>query len=476
MTMQSNQSRKSRQPFSPRPAQIDLMGKIMEGNARAFLKPGRGKTSCCFFAFEMLKELGMVDTMLVLGPLRVVTTSWASELDKWEGLENITCSLIHGDIPGKMATPADVYLMNVEGLLSEQWRLTDKKEPNEAARQWLKSKGKVLLIVDESTLFKNPNTRRFATLRKYLPYINRKVILTGTPRPGTLADLFSQCYITDQGKDLGKFITHFRRSYMQPTWDGFGWEERPGSADEVAKKIAATTVMSDPEDKDMPTREHCLLAPLTEDLKKQYKELEREFILELENASIQAINSGVLYGKLRQFAQGAIFGDGGKLHEIHDLKLQLLENLLRELGGEPAFCLVAYTHDYDRISEYLGYDVPKIGAGVSARAGAELCDRFGRGEIPLLLGHPQSVARGIDGLQKSCSNVIWFAIDPSWEQTYQANLRVVRSGNTAGSVDIYRLMLNCSIEHALLKKIDAKEENEKNFLLGLRDIIVQEGC
>ena len=470
--------------FSPRLPQIRAMKMmVQESGSRIFLKPGQGKTAAVLKAFQVLKKLGMVDCLLVLAPLRVVTTSWPQQIDFWQDFESLTHTLIHGGQRARreaMQEDVDVYLMNVEGLIGSEWKPGKTNSLNSIARDWLADK-RVMLVVDESTKFKNPQSARFKSLKAYLPYINRRVILTGTPRPGKLEDLFAQCFITDLGADLGKFITHFRRHYMMPNDNGFGYTEVPGAMERVAAKIAPTTVQIETEEV-VPTEVTNFWLPMSPEVKAQYNELKKEFLISIQGKTVMAPNSGVLYGKLRQMAQGAVFdtpdykpkGEKTPWIRIHDMKLDALENLLEELNGEPAFCLYQYSHDYERINERLGYVVPRVGGGVSAAAGALLCRAFAGGGIPLLLGHPQSVAHGVDGLQQACKNVIWFGNDPSWENYYQANLRIVRPGTKADQVNIYHLLMDCSVEKAILAKVTGKRDAEANFLSSLREFLVSE--
>jgi hypothetical protein len=159
---------------------------------------------------------------------------------------------------------------------------------------------------------------------------------------------------------------------------------------------------------------------------------------------------------------------------VHGAKLDLLENLLEELNGDPLFAAYAFKEDIVRISDRLGYPVPYVGAGVSAALGAERCAAFGSGSIPLLLAHPQSAAHGIDGLQESCNRVCWFGVDWSWENTYQLHRRIARFGTTAESVTVYRLLMDCGVEKVMLAAVREKQQSEANFLEYLRAAITED--
>lgn len=445
---------------------------ICSDGTRLFLPPGKGKTGTVLKAFQVLKKLDFVDALLVLGPLRVVTTSWPQEMEKWtdfEGLEYIT---IHGGKTARLAamrSEADVYLMNVEGLITSEWKLGPRGQLNPEALKFLQGK-RVMLAVDESTKFKESQTSRFRTIKKYLHLFERVVIMTGTPKPGKVEGLFSQCYLTDGGRDLGQYITHFRNEYMQLGYDG-QWHEQPTALQRVAEKIAPTTLQLE-DDEVVPLDEVNIWLPMPEVMVKPYTELKNEFITALEGGeTIVASGAGALWIKLRQMCQGALWKDN-KLegwHEIHEAKLDALETILAELDGDPLFCLYQFKHDLARINNRLGYAVPYVGGGVSAAQGAAWCRAFGAGGMPLLLGHPQSVAHGVDGLQANCANVCWFGMDWSWENYYQANRRIQRHGTKADSVRVYRIMLDCEVEKAMLASVFGKASSEAQFLKILRE-------
>ena len=465
---------KSKPWWNPRSEQLRGCMLIVQDNARLFLPPGKGKTSTVLKTFKSLKKAGFVDALLVLAPLRVITTSWPQDLEKWADFDDLTYATIHGGRDGRTAAmkeDVDVYLMNVEGLLTSEWKLGDKRKGypvNPVAIKFLNGK-RFMLAVDESTKFKNSQSSRFKTLKKYLPYFERRVIMTGTPKPNTLEDLFAQCYITDGGADLGQFITHFRNEYMQLGYDG-QWHPQTTALQRVAEKIAPTTLQLE-DTEAMPLTVTDYWIPMPKEIEREYNELKKEFITSIEGKAVLAPNAGVLLLRLRQLAQGAIWMPGeADYTELHTKKQDILENILEELNGDPLFCMYQFKHDYLRLEKRLGtVPLPRIGSGVSAQQGAAWCRAFGAGLMPLLLGHPQSVAHGVDGLQNNCNNVCWLGIDWSWENYYQANRRVARSGSKADQVFIHRILVDCPTERAMLASVEGKKTREEEFLQLVRE-------
>jgi hypothetical protein len=460
---------------------------VANKGGRLFLPPGKGKTATVLKSFDILKKLDMIDVLLVIAPLRVIMTSWPGQLERWEDFDHLTYTTIHGGKTERLAAmdeDVDVYLMNVEGLLSSEWKLTKKNGcyiMNDEALNWLKGK-RVMLAVDESTKFKNPQSQRFNVIKRYLPFIHRIVIMTGTPKPNTIEDLFAQCFLTDLGADLGQYVTHFRNEFMQMGYDG-KFKALPNSLERIAEIIAPTTLQLE-DDEAIPTHVVDLWVRMPPEAKEAYDKLAKEFLVELGDAQtlIMAPTAAALLNKLRQFAQGAVYVDATdetvnskelrSYLEVHDAKLNVLENLLEELNGDPAFLLYQFKHDVDRIGRRLGYPIPYIGSGVSAGQGAAWCRGFSAGGMPLLGGHPASVAHGVDGLQDNCRNVIWFGMDWSWENYYQANKRIARDGTKAESVMVYRILVDCPTEHAVLESVEGKRASEATFLALLRKYLL----
>ena len=180
------------------------------------LDPGLGKTSTTLAAIDILQNWipAIVDHVLVVAPLRVAKTVWPVEAEKWSDFSHMSiCDLTEMSAEDRVARLKEkhlVYVINPESLS----RVLDL-DP------WSMGVNLDMLVIDESTKFKDSSTQRFKALKKHLHKFRRRVILTGTPAPNGLADLFGQMYVCDMGESLGKFITHFRQRYMYQSHDGF---------------------------------------------------------------------------------------------------------------------------------------------------------------------------------------------------------------------------------------------------------------
>ena len=222
-------------PWKPHNYQKKAVKFLLEHAASAlFLDPGLGKTSITLAAIKMLKKKKLLNKVLLIAPLRVCYSVWPKEIEKWTEFNDLKVVVLHGKHKDKaLEEDADIYVINPEGL---DWLLQVKKEKTASGktkvaldlRRW-KQLGFDTLIVDELSKFKNTNTNRFKSIKLILGTFGRRWGLTGSPASNGLLDLFGQCFVIDQGRTLGPYITHYRMKYFNPTYDGFGWEIREGA-------------------------------------------------------------------------------------------------------------------------------------------------------------------------------------------------------------------------------------------------------
>lgn len=432
---------------------------ISRGGAGLFLDPGLGKTSITLAAFQVLKRQGIAKRMLVIAPRRPMYEVWPAEIRKWADFNDLSFQVLHGsEKDDKLLKPADVYVINPEGL------------------PWLLDKGRLdrlgidILVVDELSKFKHTNTQRFKLIKPFLPRFQRRWGLTGTPASNGLMDLFGECYILDCGNALGRYITHYRNNYfIQGGFGGYEYKPRIGAYEEIMERIKPLAIYMQAEDYlDLPELVHQTVSvQLPPAATKAYKQMEDLFYVELEKEGITAVSSSAVGIKCRQIANGAVYNDAHEVSVVHDEKLDALEELLEELNGAPALVLYEFNHDKDRIlKKYPG--TPFIGGGQSDRKVSAYIMEFNAGKLPMLLAHPASAGHGLN-LQQVSNHVIWFGLPWDLELYDQALRRVYRQGNPNTHVFIHHIVAEDTLDEKVLKVLRQKDRVQRGFLTALKE-------
>ena len=433
-----------------------------------FADPGKGKTSICLAAFKVLKEMGLVNKMLVTAPLFPAYNAWPGELTKWVDFLGLTYTILHDD---KVCTKeealendVDIYIINHEGLLWLFPDLSPKAKPKDKHTRHLRWDWDVL-CVDEGTALKDSQTKRFGRIRSHIGNFRRRWLLTGTPSPNGYADLFGQIFVLDGGAALGAYITHFRTMYMTRGFNGYSYDFRPGAEEDIEEKIKPYVIRLEA-DHDFDVENLYTDVFLPPELMEQYKTLEAEFHLQLEEGEIVAANAGVVGGKLRQFANGALYAtddmDERYWIQIHDFKLDALSSILSELNGSPLLCFYEFQSDRDRILARWP-KTPVLGGGISAERANELVIEFNAGKYPLMIAHPRSAAHGLN-IQELSNRVCWFGITWNLEYYQQAIARVARQGQEADIVYVHHIRCVGTKDTAVLERLQEKDATQTKLL------------
>jgi SNF2 family DNA or RNA helicase len=471
--------------WTPHPYQVNCV-RFMLANPAAglFLDPGLGKTSTSYAAFSILREKGIVRRMLVIAPLRPAHLVWPVEAQKWADFADLKVVVLHGPKKNELLTSdADVFVINPEGL---PWL-------EERFRKW--QNAPEMLVVDESTKFKHSRTQRFKLLKKMLSRFKRRYILTGTPAPNGLLDLFGQVYILDLGEALGAFISHYRNNFFVPTgYGGYTWVPRDGADEEIQEKLEPLVVRLSAEDYlDLPEKVTTVIGvDLPPKAAKEYARLKQDLVLRLKDGEVTAPNAGALTAKLRQAANGAVYADeidgdaplkAGAFRptvHLHDAKIDALRDLVDELSGQPVLIAYEFQHDVRRIQEALkglyGGDasaVPYMGGGVTTRRAREIEGAWNRGELPALPVHPASAAHGLN-LQAGGHHLIWFGLTYNLEYHDQLIDRIYRQGQDE-TVFVYYLIAKRTMDATVLNVLRGKAHTQKALLDALKEDLSEDG-
>lgn len=479
----------SAKPWAPHAYQKKAVKFLLEHAAGAlFLDPGLGKTSITLATIKMLKQKKVLDKVLLIAPLRVCYSVWPKEVDKWSDFNGIKVVVLHG--PNKdelLKVEADVYVINPEGL---EWLLQVKKTKTPTGktkvdvdlRRW-KALGFDTLVVDELSKFKHTNTNRFKAIKLVLNTFRRRWGLTGSPASNGLLDLFGQCFILDQGRTLGPYISHYRIKYFVPSHDGFSWNIREGAEQEIYERLNPLALRMAADDYlDMPTLiENNIRVDLPEPVRVVYDQLEDDLIAKLNDKVVVASNAAAASMKCRQVANGGIYIDPEveslvKLPKskrewvnLHTEKVDALADLIEELQGSPILVAYDFEHDLDRLRERLGQDVPYIGGGVSAKRSAELEKAWNAGHLPVLLGHPQAMAHGLN-LQEVGHHVCWHSLTWDFELYDQFIRRVLRQGNKSKKVFVHHIMARGTVDEVVLAAVKSKRKGQNALFDALKKL------
>lgn len=460
-TAKSKVSRVSGLPWKPRGYMRRAVRWLLEhAGAALFLDPGLGKTSITLAAIKILLKEGMLEKVLIIAPLRVCYSVWPREIDKWADFQHITYAICHGpDKETAIRQDVNIYLVNPEGL------------------EWFFSNWKLVkpdtLVVDESTKFKNMKSIRSKILAGFLPKFNRRWILTGTPAPNGLLDLFGQIYIVDLGLALGRFITHYRNAYFDATgFGGYTWKLRDGSDKRIYKKLKPYVLRLQAEDYlDLPSVvENDIVVILPPKAMVIYEEMEEEAFVEINSTTeINAENAAAATSKCRQIANGAAYIEDGKYVDLHTMKLEALESVLEERGGRPVLVAYEFRHDYERACRYFKTKFPVIGGGISAKQADLHVQAWNAGELPVLWVHPASAGHGLN--MQGCDDadcIVWFT--PTWDRELYDQLiaRLRRQGSRLKRLYVHRIVGYLTVDFAVLRALAKKDAVQRGLLNALR--------
>ena len=420
--------------------------------ATVFLDMGLGKTSITLTAISnLLFDSFEVHRVLVIAPLRVARDTWTAEVEKWDHLQDLICSVAVGTEAQRKAAllrPADVYIINRENV---QWLVEESGIPFDFD----------MVVIDELSSFKNHNTKRFRALLKVQPKVCRIVGLTGTPASNGLMDLWAEFRLLDMGQRLGRFITKYRTDYFMPDKRNgqivFSYKPLPNAEDAIYRKISDITIsMKSTDHLNMPelvSSEYEVR--LSDEETERYTALKQELVLTLGDGEVTASNAASLSGKLSQMANGAIYDDAGNTIPIHDRKLDALEDIIEAANGKPVLVAYWFKHDLERISAMLkSQRIPfsRLDDSTSIR-------RWNNGEIPVALIHPASAGHGLN-LQAGGSTLVWFGLTWSLELYQQTVARLWRQGQTANSVVVQHIITKGTIDHRIMKALSQKEHTQ----------------
>ena len=424
--------------------------------AAVLLDMGLGKTSITLKAInDLLFDSFDVRKVLVIAPLRVARDTWTAEVDKWDHLRHLICSVAVGTETERKAAlrkKAHIYIINRENV---SWLIEESGIPFDFD----------MVVIDELSSFKNGKAKRFKSLLKVRPFVKRIVGLTGTPAGNGLMDLWAEFRVLDMGKRLGRFISNYRLNYFTPDKHNgqivYSYKPLPFAEQAIYDAISDITIsMKSTDHLRMPELVNSEYEVRLSDAEKQkYNDLKKELVLSLGASEVTAANAASLSGKLCQMANGAIYDDGGEAIRIHDRKLEALEDIIEAANGKPLLVAYWFKHDLARISKRL----KKLHIPFKQLDSTDSIRSWNSGEIPVALIHPASAGHGLN-LQSGGSTLVWFGLTWSLELYQQTVARLWRQGQTSATVVVQHIITKDTMDERIMNALRTKDKTQSALI------------
>jgi SNF2 family DNA or RNA helicase len=412
---------------------------------------GLGKTVITLTAVnELIHDYFTVRRCLVVAPKRVAETTWAREAAKWDHLKGLRVVHVGGTEKQRIRalnSPGDVWCIGRDLVV---WLV------EYFGKEWPFD----MVVVDELSSFKSSSARRFRALKKVRPLISRIVGLTGTPAPNGLIDLWAQVYLLDRGERLGSTVTGYRDRYFVPGRRNqnvvFEWIPKPEADAAIHAKLEDICVsMSAADWLQLPERiDRVVPVQLPPAARAEYKQLERDRLIPLAGADVVAAEAAVLANKLLQISNGAVYDELHGVHEVHDAKLDALEDLIEAANGQPVLVFYSYRHDLARIQQRFPM--------ARQLDTADDIASWNAGRIPMLLAHPASAGHGLN-LQAGGHIVVWFGLPWSLELYQQANARLHRQGQE-NAVIVHHIIAEDTLDEQVMKVLSGKAAGQNALM------------
>jgi SNF2 family DNA or RNA helicase len=435
-------------PYQLRAAEFIQQNK----SAALWIDMGLGKTVSTLTALSDMLEAGEVKRALVIAPLRVAQHTWPSEVENWQHLKHLELCVLAGKPQAArlagLKSSAPIHIINRENI---PW-LVDTL----GTKSWAYD----CVVIDESSSFKNSSSKRWRAMRKILGGVSRMIQLTGTPAPNSLIELWPQIYLLDRGKRLentkGKFLEKYCRQVGNPSWAQY--EVKPDRVPAIYKAVEDVVLrMGAAEYLDLPDRvDSQVVVQLPGPAKKAYEQMERDFLIQVDEGEILAVNAAVQINKLLQVGNGAVYNEDGGWSELHTAKLTALQEII-DTAQEPVLVAYHYKSDLARITKALGSKNVQV-----LDKNPRTIDQWNAGKIPVLLAHPASAGHGLN-LQKGGNVIVWFGLSWSLELYQQFNARLHRQGQTK-PVRIHHILADTPADRGVFEVLQGKAETQNNLL------------
>ena len=364
----------------------------------------------------------------------------------WEEKYNAKWSM-QNHIWDCMVELADHYIVNMEKF---------RYDPHEIIDNYVIDG----LVVDESAILKNPQSKSAQTLFTYADEFEYIYLLSGKPAPNNSTEYYAQMRLVDPNTFHMSFSS-FKGMYFS----GSGSKIAPISAkaeSDVANMVAVRSLIVSKED--------CLTLPeifqeirsfkLPAHIMEQYDNLYKFCIFELQSnekfqkgAYYSAVCKLAIFTKLREIASGFLIDEYHDTIPLHNLKTLELIKIVEEHPDEQIVIWCQFEYEIKEVEKALS----KYGRVVTAYGKTGNIDEsirlFKSGDARYIVAHPKSIKYGVTFVK--CNLAVYYALSYSAEDYYQSRDRIHRLGQTR-MCTYYFIQAENTIDEIMFDAVDRK--------------------
>lgn len=392
---------------------------------------GSGKTLSVLWAFDWLRSIGVVRSMLVVAPLSTLERVWADEV--YTHFPHLTTKVLHGARAKRnaaLAVPADIYIINHDGIKDDDTlkAIRDQKLID-------------VVAIDEVASFRNHRTEKWQYLNRIVngyPKMNMQPKLwawglTGTPTPTDAADAYGQVKLINPSL-VPESYTRFRDRVTYQI--GMRWVNRANALDTVYKVMQPAVRFSTQDCIDLPPTTYTVRSvPLSPEQKKAYDEMLKQYQIEFDAGEITAANEAVKINKLLQVCSGAVYDNDKNVVPIPaPARLAELKALIDQSESK-TIVFVPYTAPLHIVAAELRktYTVEVVDGSVPKGERDRIFHAFQNTPDPkVLVANASTMAHGLT--LTAASLIVWYGLPHSLEIYEQANARIPRPGQKLHTV------------------------------------------
>lgn len=436
-----------------------------------FMEQGTGKTHVGIATFTHLFQEGKINGVIIVAPNGVHDNWTRIEIPKHCALpsDQVLVATWHGSDGAKVRRAYEyaassscpdgllvVLAVNIEALRTEAWW--------ESTKDFLEHRH-FLLIVDESTIIKNPKAQQTKNCIHLASKSQFRRIMTGTPITQSPLDLFAQCKVLDPKALPYSSYTAFKHEFAVETTMHMGnrsFTKVVGykNQEKLAQLIAPFSYRVLKKDcLDLPPKVYqTRFVEMTPEQKRIYKDLSEQCLAQLggNDGMVTVTTIITMLLRLHQVVLGYVPNDNPKeMVPIPHNRLKVLGSLLEE-NPSKAVIFCRFLEDVHQIQEFLPTDESTLYTGdeTSTERNRSI-DRFQNDPTCRYFVATSAAARGLT--LTAAEQVVYYSQGYSLETRLQSEDRAHRSGQTK-TVVYTDLCSPGTVEDAIVQALQAKKE------------------